>query len=226
MIARFFAVPLVRIILGLALVGLLVFAVFTWWPIPQIRAFDWTQAPPAAKVEAPAAPVAAKVEAPAAPAAAKVEAPAASAISGDIVTVKDTNGVALATIKFVTKVDNMPTEWLKDRMGIFYLYQSGIGNQVELKITLFEGGAFAMDGDWASVDGQDLGKVNDPADFLLFADQPGTYKVTVSSFGLAVGIYRSTDDKAGFVLADRKNATNDDRPVYWLDPDGTVTELK
>jgi len=118
----------------------------------------------------------------------------------------------------------MPTEWLKDR-PVAYLYQSGIGNRVELEITLFEGGAFAMDGDWATAGGKDLGIVDDAADFLLFADAPGTYKVTASSFGLAVGTYNGDQDKAGNVLTDRRNADGwDGRPVWYFSPDGKVAK--
>lgn len=135
-------------------------------------------------------------------------------------------GKLIAEVTFVTTVDNMPTEWLRDREGVLYLYQSGIGNKVDLKVTLYDGGSFAIDGDWMVYGGADLGKINDSADFRAFADKPGTYTFSASSFGLAVGPYRANDDKAGFVLADRRSADNGDhRPEYWLDPTGKPVEI-
>lgn len=155
------------------------------------------------------------------PTSAPAQGPADSSysVSGDTVTVS-ASGKTIASVKIVTKVDNMPTEWLKGREGVVYLYQSGIGNQVELIVTLYENGAFAIDGDWMKIGNTDLGKVNDSADFRAFADNPGEYHFTASSFGLAVGVYRDANDKAGFVLADRRNADNDNRPEYWLPSDG------
>ncbi len=146
-------------------------------------------------------------------------------VDGNVVKVFS-EGKLIAEVTFVTTVDNMPTEWLRDREGVSYLYQSGIGNEVDLKVTLYDGGSFAIDGDWMVYGGADLGKINDSADFRAFADKPGTYTFSASSFGLAVGPYRANDDKAGFVLADRRSADNgDNRPEYWLDPTGKSVEI-
>lgn len=135
-------------------------------------------------------------------------------------------GKLIAEVRFATTVDNMPTEWLRDREGILYLYQSGIGNQVNIEVTLYDGGTFAIDGDWMFYEKANLGKINEAADFRAFADKAGTYAFAASSFGLAVGPYRASDDKAGFVLADRRAADNaDNRPEYWLDPDGAAVKI-
>lgn len=121
---------------------------------------------------------------------------------------------------------DLPSEWLKDREGVHYLFQSGIDRKVELTVTLYKGAAFAIDGDWMKVGDTDLGKVNDGADFRAFADTPGEYHFTASSFGLAIGPFRSEGDKAGFVLADRRNADgNDGRPEYWLNLDGSAVQI-
>lgn len=160
------------------------------------------------------------------PATEEDDASATYSVDGDTVMVY-ADGELIAEVTFVTTVDNMPTEWLRDREGIAYLYQSGIGNQVELIVALHEHGAFAIDGDWMSYGDADLGIVDNSADFRAFADGAGTYRFTASSFGLAVGSFRSDSDKAGFVLQDRRNADNGDgRPEYWLDPAGEVVEIK
>jgi len=139
-------------------------------------------------------------------------------VKGDTVEVF-ADGKMIAEVKFVTKVDNMPTEWLKDREGVAYLYQSGISNQVKLIVTLYDNGSFSIDGDWMKFGNTNLGIVDNASDFRAFADTPGEYHFTASSFGLAVGPYRS-DDKAGFVLADRRSADGDSRPEYWLPSNG------
>ncbi|EKD80567.1 MAG: hypothetical protein ACD_40C00055G0004 [uncultured bacterium] len=140
-------------------------------------------------------------------------------VNGDTVEVYASDTL-IAKIRFLTKVDNMPTEWLRDR-PVAYLYQSGIGNEVKLEITLFENGAFASDGDAFQFGDTTLGKVNDSADALVFADIPGKYNLTGWSFGIAFSAYRASDDKAGNVLEDRHNAINwDSRPEYWLNPTG------
>jgi hypothetical protein len=145
-------------------------------------------------------------------------------VSGDTVEVF-AGDKAIAKIVFKTKVDNMPTEWLKNRTGVAYLYQSGIGNKVQLEITLYEGGTFALDGDAVTVESQTLGVVNDPADVMVFADTAATYNVTGYSFGLAVGPVKDDQDKAGYVLSDRKAATNDNRPIFWLNPSGAPAQI-
>ncbi len=146
-------------------------------------------------------------------------------VNGDTVEVYS-NDVLVAKVKFLTKVDNMPTEWLRDREGISYLYQSGIGNEVKLEVTLLENGAFAADGDAFQVGETTLGKVNDSADALVFADTPGKYTITGWSFGIAFGPYKAEDDKAGYVLKDRHNAINwDARPEYWLNPTGSPVQV-
>lgn len=127
----------------------------------------------------------------------------------------------IAKVEFLSSQDNNPSEWLKDRPGIGYLYQSGVHNSAKIKVTLYKGGAFAMDGDQFVVDGQTLGKKDDPSDAIVFADQAGTYTVEGWSFGAAFGPWNGKDDKAGFVLQDRRAATGfDGRAEYWLDPTG------
>lgn len=146
-------------------------------------------------------------------------------VTGDTVEVY-ANDVLVAKVKFLTKVDNMPTEWLRDREGISYLYQSGIGNEVKLEVTLLENGAFAADGDAFQVGETTLGKVNDSADALVFADTSGKYTITGWSFGIAFGPHKAEDDKAGYVLKDRHNAINwDGRPEYWLNPTGKPVQV-
>lgn len=164
-------------------------------------------------------------QAEAVPAAVQAQTATSYEVKGDTVEVF-ADGKMIAKVKFVTKVDNMPTEWLRDREGIMYLYQSGIGNEVKLEVTLLENGAFAADGDAFQVGETTLGKVNDSADALVFADTPGKYTITGWSFGIAFGPHKAEDDKAGFVLKDRHNAINwDARPEYWLNPTGSPVQV-
>jgi len=205
------------LILGLVLVAVLAFV------------FGAAVAQPAPK--AAEAPVAAATE----PAdSSSPQEPAANPSTADAVTYKveknhawvyASDGSLLAEVIAPTGTD-LSSEWLKDREGVHYLFQSGINRKVELTVTLYKGAAFAIDGDWMQFNGMDLGIIDNSADFRAIADAPDTYKFTASSFGLAIGPYRADDDKAGFVLADRRSADNfDNRPEYWLDPAGNPVQI-
>lgn len=134
-------------------------------------------------------------------------------------------GDNLCTVEFTLSVDNHPTEWLNQRPGILYLYQSGIGNQVEFTLTVNQGCSVAIDGDWINVDGVDYGVQNDPSDVIVFFDQPGVYTVKAASFGMAVGVYGEGEDRAGNVLADRRAATHDNRPEWWIPASGDPIQI-
>lgn len=188
--------------------------------------------------EAPAATEVAKAtEAPkATEALAATEAPAAQSqdnsaaptykVDGNTVMVYS-GETLIAKIEFTQLVDNNPSEWLKDRPGIGFLYQSGVNNTAKMKITLFEGGSFAMDGDQFVVAGQTLGKKDNPEDVIVFADKAGTYDIEGWSFGASFGPWNGSEDKAGFTLADRRAATGyDNRPEFWLDPTGKPVLVK
>jgi hypothetical protein len=162
----------------------------------------------------------------AAPAAQAQTATCSYKVSGKTVTVFS-NDTLIAKVVFTSNfVDNNPSEWLKGRAGVCYLYQSGVGNNVTFEVTLYAGGTFAIDGDWAKYANQDLGIVNNSADFMAFADQPGSYKLSGSTIGLAIGIVKDENDKAGYVYTDRNNATgNDGRPIYFLNLNGGAAQI-
>jgi len=103
---------------------------------------------------------------------------------------------------------------------VFYV-APGVGVGAKVQVQLFEGAAFAADADVFTVITQTLGIKNNSADVLIFADQPGDYAFTGSSFGLCVG--QKADDNADRQINDRRNL--DGRPMFWISPQGTVTEI-
>lgn len=104
--------------------------------------------------------------------------------------------------------------WANQSVSCVYEVEPGVGQMRNIVLTLYEGGAFAADGDAFQVADQMYGVVNHRDDVIVFGEDMGQYSFAAYSFGLCVAESLDT------ALQARRAASGyDDRPEYALSPE-------